>query len=140
MGTRIDHLSDNGRNARDRRWKARLVVLLIWGIVSLLHWQPQTQWFMGGLTVILTIQIVRMLIAKPTSPKIEVDADLPKVSILVPAKNESAVLTDLINNVFHLNYPTSLLDIWLIDDESTDQTPQILSQLKSHFPKLQVHR
>nr|WP_275973881.1 glycosyltransferase family 2 protein [Argonema galeatum] len=113
---------------------------MVWGIVSLLHWQPQTQWFMVGLTAVLTIQTVRMLIAKPTSPKIERDVDLPKVSILVPAKNESAVLTDLVNNLFHFNYPTTHLDIWVIDDGSTDETPQILSELQTQFPRLQVHR
>ncbi len=140
MGTRIDHLSRDSRVESNRHWKARLVVLFIWGIVSLLHWQPQTQWLMGGLTAILTIQIVRMLIAKPTSPQIEVDVDLPRVSILVPAKNESAVLTDLVDNLFHLNYPTALLDIWVIDDGSTDQTPHILNQLQSQFSGLKVHR
>ena len=123
----------------DRRIKATLVVLLVWGIVSLLHWQPQTQWFMVGLTAILTIQTVRMLISKPSSPKIEGDVNLPKVSILVPAKNESAVLTDLVHNLFHLNYPTTHLDIWVIDDGSTDETPPTLGKLQTQFPRLQVY-
>ncbi|MDZ8261110.1 hypothetical protein [Nostoc sp. ChiQUE01b] len=37
-----------------RRLKATLVVLLVWGGVSLLHWLPATQWLMLGLTAILT--------------------------------------------------------------------------------------
>ncbi|OKH37939.1 glycosyl transferase [[Phormidium ambiguum] IAM M-71] len=124
---------------RNRRFKATLVVLAIWGIVSLLHWQPQTQWFIVALTAILTIQTLRMLIAKPTFTQIENDVDLPKVSILVPAKNESAVLNNLVPNLFNLNYPETHLDIWVIDDGSTDETPQILSKLQTEFPNLQVH-
>jgi cellulose synthase/poly-beta-1,6-N-acetylglucosamine synthase-like glycosyltransferase len=104
---------------RERRLKATLLFLLVWGIVSWLHWQPQTQWFMVGLTAILTIQTVRMLIAKPTFFKTEGDANLPIVSILIPAKNESAVLTNLAHNLFGLNYPITHLDIWVIDDGST---------------------
>ncbi|GET38166.1 glycosyltransferase [Microseira wollei] len=138
--TSTDRLSNDISGDRDRRVKATLVVLLIWGIVSLLHWQPQTQWFMVGLTAVLSIQTARMLMAKPTSPTIEGDVDLPQVSILVPAKNESAVLIDLVDNLFHLNYPTTHLEIWVIDDGSTDRTPQILSKLQTQFPKLQVHR
>ncbi|MFB8791210.1 MAG: glycosyltransferase family 2 protein [Potamolinea sp.] len=124
----------------DRRFKATLVVLLVWGFVSLLHWQTQTQWIMVGLTAVLTHQTVRMLIAKPKFPRIEGDSDLPKVSILIPAKNESVVLPDLVHNLFHLNYPSTYLDIWIVDDESTDETPQILRKLQTQFTGLQIHR
>lgn len=140
MGISSDRSNLNFNAGGDRRIKATLVILLVWGTVSLLHWQPQTQWLMAGLTAILSLQTLRMLMAKLTLPSIEPDVDFPKVSILVPAKNESAVLTDLIDNLFHLNYPTTDLDIWVIDDGSTDETPQILSKLQTQFPGLQVRR
>ena len=125
---------------RDRRLNATLVVLLVWGVVSLLHWQPETQWFMVVLTAILAVQTVRMLIAKPRIAVIEDNTYLPTVSILVPAKNESVVLPNLVNNLFQLNYPSTHLDIWIVDDGSTDETPQILKQLKTQFPGLQVYK
>lgn len=135
-------LSNNISVFRDRRLKATLVVLSVWGFVSLLHWQPQTQWLMEGLTAVLTVQTVRMLMAKanPLTIEIERDADLPKVSILVPAKNESVVLPELVHSLFQLNYPTTHLDIWIVDDGSTDETPQILRKLQTKFSGLQVHR
>ncbi|AFZ24238.1 glycosyl transferase [Cylindrospermum stagnale PCC 7417] len=123
-----------------RRIKATLVVLIVWGCVSLLHWLPETQWFMVGLTVILTVQTVRMLIAKPAAAVIESDDYSPQVSILVPAKNESAVLAGLVYSLFELNYPRHSLDIWIIDDGSTDETPQILRKLQTQFPSLQIHQ
>jgi 1,2-diacylglycerol 3-beta-glucosyltransferase len=65
--------------------------------------------------------------------------DLPSVSILAPAKNESVVLPDLVKSLCNLDYP-SPLDIWIIDDGSTDETPQILKELQEKFPQLQIHR
>ncbi|MDZ7963297.1 MAG: glycosyltransferase [Aulosira sp. DedQUE10] len=124
----------------DRRFKATLVVLLVWGFVSLLHWLPATQWLMVGLTAILTVQTLRMLIVKPVTLVIESHTYLPQVSILVPAKNESTVLADLVYSLYQLNYPSDRLDIWVIDDGSTDETPQILRKLQTQFPTLQVHR
>lgn len=123
-----------------RRLKATLVVLIVWGCVSLLHWLPETQWFMLGLTLVLTVQTIRMLMAKPAPAVIESDAYLPQVSILVPAKNESAVLASLVYSLFQLNYPSDRLDIWVIDDGSTDETPQILRKLQTQFPSLQIHQ
>ncbi|AFZ18361.1 glycosyltransferase [Allocoleopsis franciscana] len=134
------HFSNNVSVDRDRRLKATLMVLFVWGFVSLLHWQPQTQWLMVGLTAVLTIQTVRMLMAKANPPRVEGDADLPTVSILVPAKNESVVLPDVVHSLFHLNYPSTHLDIWIVDDGSTDETPQILRKLQTEFPGLQVHQ
>jgi 1,2-diacylglycerol 3-beta-glucosyltransferase len=124
----------------NRRLKAILIFVMIWGFVSLLHWQPQTQGLIVGLTVVLTVQTVRMLFAKPTTAVIESSAYLPQVSILVPAKNESAVLADLIHSLFQLNYPCDRLDIWVVDDESTDKTPEIIKNLQTSFSALQAHR
>ncbi|MBN3925848.1 glycosyltransferase family 2 protein [Nostoc sp. NMS4] len=121
-----------------RRIKATIVVLLVWSGVSLLHWLPVTQWFMLALTAILTVQTLRMLLAKPQAAVMESEIYLPPVSILVPAKNESPVLANLVYSLCQLNYPS--LDIWVVDDGSTDQTPQILKELQTQFPALQVHR
>ncbi|MCC5644365.1 glycosyltransferase family 2 protein [Nostoc sp. CHAB 5824] len=123
-----------------RRFKATLVVLLVWGGVSLLHWLPETQWLMLGLTAILTLQTLRMLVAKPAAAMMESEIYLPPVSILVPAKNESLVLADLVYSLCQLNYPSDSLDIWVVDDGSTDETLQVLTELQTQFPSLQVHR
>ncbi|TAE61938.1 MAG: glycosyltransferase family 2 protein [Nostocales cyanobacterium] len=123
-----------------RRLQATTIVLLVWCGVSLLHLFPEFRFLMLGLTILLTIQSVRMLIVKP---KISVPVDdgyLPTVSIVVSAKNESAVLPGLVNNIDQLNYPFKLLDIWVIDDGSTDETYNILSKLQTQFTWLKIHQ
>ncbi len=122
------------------RLKATLVVLLVWSSVSLLHWLPETQWLMLGLTAILTVQTLRMLLAKTAAAVMENEIYLPSVSILVPAKNESLVLAGLVYSLYQLNYPSDRLDIWVVDDGSTDETPQVLRELQTQFPALQVHQ
>nr|WP_230966303.1 glycosyltransferase family 2 protein [Nostoc sp. NZL] len=113
---------------------------MVWGGVSLLHWLPETQWLLLGLTAILAVQTLRMLIAKPAAAVMESQIFLPPVSILVPAKNESPVLANLVYSLCQLNYPSDSLDIWVVDDGSTDETPQVLRELQTQFPSLQVHR
>ncbi|MBL1178149.1 glycosyltransferase [Pantanalinema sp. GBBB05] len=128
------------REYRDRRLKAVCVVLLVWVSVSLLHWRPETQWLLIAFTGILLVQTTRMLLANPIAPFHPVDENLPLVTILVPAQNEQAVLANLVHSLFDLDYPASHLDIWVIDDGSTDATPQLLAALQRQFPRLQVYR
>jgi 1,2-diacylglycerol 3-beta-glucosyltransferase len=123
-----------------RRLQATIIVLLVWCGVSLLHLFPVTRFFMLGLAAILTVQAVRMLIVKPENHVFADNSYLPTVSILIPAKNESAVLPEIINSIYNLNYPVNYLDVWVIDDGSTDETPQILNKLQTQFPDLQVHQ
>jgi 1,2-diacylglycerol 3-beta-glucosyltransferase len=132
--------SHNIRFNRGRRLKAFLVVLLVWSVVSLLRYLPEAQWFIVGLTAILTLQTLKMLMAKTLVEERSNDDYFPTVTILVAAKNESEVLPQLVYSLFELNYPASHLDIWIVDDGSSDETPQRLQELQKKFPGLQVHR
>jgi cellulose synthase/poly-beta-1,6-N-acetylglucosamine synthase-like glycosyltransferase len=59
--------------------------------------------------------------------------DLPRVSIIISAYNEEAVIADKIRNCLELDYPADKLEILIGNDGSTDRTAEIIAQ----FP--QVH-
>lgn len=60
----------------------------------------------------------------------------PLISILVPARNEEATLPSLLNQLHHVSYPH--LEFIILNDQSEDQTAQILSEWKGKEARLQI--
>jgi len=58
----------------------------------------------------------------------------PKISIIVPVKNEQNVIERLLNALVNLDYPQK--EILLIEDGSTDKTPQICQKWAKKHPSL----
>ncbi len=69
-----------------------------------------------------------------------IDDSLPKVDILVAARDEESVVKRLVRRIFSLNYPEEKLSIWIIDDGSQDATPKLLEALQDQFSRLNVIR
>ncbi|RWX43923.1 Glycosyl transferase family 2, partial [Candidatus Electrothrix marina] len=68
-------------------------------------------------------------------PPLEGDA-LPSVSVIVPACNEEQGIEQALTSVLALDYPG--LEIIVLDDRSTDATPQILDRMAAKDPRLRV--
>jgi cellulose synthase/poly-beta-1,6-N-acetylglucosamine synthase-like glycosyltransferase len=60
-------------------------------------------------------------------------SSLPRVSVLVPAWNEAAVLTSTVTRLINLDYPTDSLRVVVIDDASTDDTKSVMKTLKETY-------
>ncbi len=60
----------------------------------------------------------------------EADCDTPKVSILISAYNEEAVIERKIQNLLELDYPKEKLEILIGDDGSADKTAEIVERYK----------
>lgn len=56
------------------------------------------------------------------------EAELPKVSLIVPAYNEEQVIARKILNSLELDYPTDLLEIVVVSDGSSDSTEIVARQ------------
>ena len=54
----------------------------------------------------------------------------PSVTIAVPAWNESSTIEGTINSLLQLDYPKDLLDFYIIDDGSTDNTFQVAKKFE----------
>ena len=66
------------------------------------------------------------------------DKELPMLDILVAARDEENVIARLVERLFNLDYPTNKLNIYIIDDGSSDKTPLILDRLSKQYDKLKV--
>lgn len=138
--------SDFFQGLEGRRKKAAFALMVIWTIVISLHYWHWGSWLVWGLMAILSLQALRLMRATPALPPpvLAQDASLEryqKVSLLAAAKNEEAVIGQLVNQLCALDYPTDRYDIWIVDDNSTDNTPIILDRLAQQYPQLKVvHR
>ena len=134
--------SSKPERGNNRRRRAAVALVVIWSGTIALHLVAWGSWVIVGLTTLMGIQAARILLARPLSvPSSLLEAmgdDVPLVSILVAAKNEEAVITRLVKTLCELDYPTHCYELWVIDDNSTDQTPLLLQQLTQQYEQLRV--
>jgi cellulose synthase/poly-beta-1,6-N-acetylglucosamine synthase-like glycosyltransferase len=65
----------------------------------------------------------------------------PRVSVLVAAKNEQAVVRHLVSSLLALDYPADRLQLVVVNDSSSDATGEILDELSREEPLLRcIHR
>jgi 1,2-diacylglycerol 3-beta-glucosyltransferase len=81
-----------------------------------------------------------VVFAKPRNHPKEIQGDLPSVSLLVAAKNEEAVIGRLVKSLCSLEYANGQYEVWIVDDNSSDRTPQLLTQLQQEYSQLKVLR
>ena len=128
-----------------RRQKAAFLLMVIWAVTISLHLVSWGYWFVLGVAGLIGTQILRYLFAKPRVTQNPLSTEelvsAPKVSLLVAAKNEEAVISNLVAMLCSLDYPEDKYEVWAIDDRSTDNTPAILDRLAREYPQLKVvHR
>jgi 1,2-diacylglycerol 3-beta-glucosyltransferase len=140
-----DFRNDFFQYSGGRRQKAAFVLMMLWLVVISLHLIAWGSLFVLALMALLALQALRLMLARPEmapAPLGESEPDrYQSLSLLVAAKNEAAVIRQLVAQLCSLNYPADNYDVWIVDDHSTDQTPQILDELTRQYPQLRViHR
>ena len=87
--------------------------------------------------ILISKNMKRNIFPKNIDEKIS-DVNLPVLDILVAARDEENVIARLVERLFKLDYPAHKLNIYIIDDGSTDKTPLILERLSREFAKLKI--
>ena len=84
-----------------------------------------TAFFLGGMIVIYWLhnQYQMDIIVAPAAPPLEA----PPISICVPARNEERNIRACVESLLAQDYPN--FEVILLDDRSTDRTPEILNEL-----------
>jgi hyaluronan synthase len=100
---------------------------------SMLWVRPTIIWISMGL-VLLLMRTVLWLLYRPSPAAREEDA--PRLSVIIPAYNEGAMVEDAIASIAVAAYPGDRLQIIAIDDGSTDDTWHHIRHAALRFPAL----
>lgn len=60
-------------------------------------------------------------------------------SIIIPFRDEAKNLPDLLNSLSLINYPKLMFEIFLVDDDSTDNGKEIIENFKKEIPAFSIH-
>ena len=94
----------------------------------------------GFLIVVLIFLTTQTLYFKYTNaPKIA-HSELPLVSILIAMRNEEENIANCINSILQLNYPLEKLEILIGDDNSDDNSYQIVHEFTKEHPHIQLFK
>ncbi|BAZ03642.1 glycosyltransferase [Calothrix sp. NIES-3974] len=125
---------------KNRRRKAAIALTIVWSSTIALHLLSFGSSVVLGLTTLLGIHAFLVVFTRPRTATDVVTDSLPFVSILVSAKNEEAVIGNLVENLCNLKYPQNLYEVWMIDDGSSDGTAAILSKFAQKYQHLKILR
>jgi cellulose synthase/poly-beta-1,6-N-acetylglucosamine synthase-like glycosyltransferase len=64
---------------------------------------------------------------------------LPHIAVVIPAWNEGAVIGTSIDRLMALDYPMASLKIYVVDDASTDNTPDVIRAKALQYPDNVIH-
>ncbi|MGB6301620.1 MAG: glycosyltransferase family 2 protein [Rivularia sp. (in: cyanobacteria)] len=123
-----------------RRRKAAVVLTMVWSGTIALHLVSWGSLFVLGLVTVVGFHSLVIVFAKPRHVDEQEIDDLPFVSLLVAAKNEELVISNLVHNLCNLDYPDEAYEVWIVDDNSSDKTPQLLYELADKYENLKVFR
>ncbi len=67
-----------------------------------------------------------------------VSGDMPRVTIIVPARNEERNVAAVLQDLYAQDHPRTLMEVILVDDASEDRTRTIASGMARSWPELRV--
>jgi cellulose synthase/poly-beta-1,6-N-acetylglucosamine synthase-like glycosyltransferase len=92
-------------------------------IATVVFWSSLLLLFHGYVFFILSLPFLSEIFKRKQKSELN---DLPKVSILISAFNEEAIIERKIANLLEIDYPKELLEILIGDDGSSDKTAEIV--------------
>jgi cellulose synthase/poly-beta-1,6-N-acetylglucosamine synthase-like glycosyltransferase len=89
--------------------------------------------------IFLVYQILLWIwLKKTTSTLLVLPPDLPKIDVLVAARNEEANIDNCLQALTQLDYPSHLFQIYIGNDQSTDATADKVLQWQQRFPHIHL--
>ncbi len=63
---------------------------------------------------------------------------MDRITIIIPCRNEEKYIADCITSFVNMDYPKSLMEVFIVDGRSEDRTIEIVNNFKSKYPFIQV--
>ena len=101
--------------------------------LDLIGWLSILYFFLLGVSIITLLLNLKFFIRLDQFPQAE---HWPGVSILVPARNEEHSIRACVQSLLIQDYPD--YEVIVLDDESSDQTGNILTQIGEQFQHLKI--
>jgi chlorobactene glucosyltransferase len=100
----------------------------------LIYFYISTALFIGGIFIVYWLhnQYHLNIVVEPAPPP----TDVPLISVCVPARNEERNIRACVESILAQDYPD--FEVIILDDRSTDKTPEILRQLEIQDHRLKV--
>lgn len=112
---------------------------LLTQVVLILFWLSLAGILQTYLGLYCLLRILNLLTGKaPSVDAVQNDSECLSVTVIVPAYNEEACISDRINNLLTQDYPAEKLTIWVGSDCSTDQTNAIVNEFDDPRVSLKV--
>lgn len=84
------------------------------------------------------VQIFSLLAISQHNNDLLLETELPKVSILLAARNEEKLIIRSLKSLAQLDYPKEKLQILIGNDQSTDNTLKLIEEFIAHEPNMTV--
>ena len=145
-------MAAGGRTTDHRRGKSALFLIGCGWAGMAPHWLHESLRLIPALTLAVLLggyslrTVLRQVFGSVGSPEpaqasgAQGAEPLPAVDVVVAARDEQAVIGRLVERIAQLSYPQGQMRLWVIDDASSDRTPQVLAELQERHPFLQVLR
>ena len=72
-----------------------------------------------------------------TAPVVKDPNYLPRVSIVIPTRNEETIIEERLKNIVKMEYPPELLEVIFVD-ASDDTTPEIIKSFEARYPYIKL--
>ena len=120
-----------------------LLFVIVLGLTAFIYiFQSYTEWGLALLVILMSVYAIFTTIAYKIKqridlkkPQVKYESYKPFVSIMIPAHNEEAVISNTVENVLNLDYPN--FEVIVIDDRSSDNTASVIKELEAKYE--QVH-
>lgn len=95
----------------------------------MIYFYLSTAFFIGGIFIVYWLhnQYHLDIVVQPAPPP----SEAPLISVCVPARNEERNIRDCVESILAQDYPN--FEVIILDDRSTDGTPEILHQLAAQI-------